>query len=320
MKQLLTFTLCVFYFFSIAQTTADFENFNIGVDSFLNGSDGSGGFQSGNLFLPNDYNPTWQSWSGWSISSKTDTQTPGFTNDLSSITGAGYQSLTYATTYINGEGKIQLQGMASGGIVNGFYITNNTYAYLSMRDGDGFSKKFGGVIGDDPDYFLLTIRKYYNGVLSTDSVDFYLADFRFSDNSQDYIINDWEYVDLTSLGNVDSLSFQLRSTDVGTFGMNTPAYFCIDDLTTADYPVSTKPLLANSYKLYPNPASDFMLIDGLNHSESAFQITNWNGQLMREGVISNQQNRIDIMDLPKGNYILSIRQDETIINHRFLKY
>jgi hypothetical protein len=32
-----------------------------------------------------------------------------------------------------------------------------TYAALSMRDGDGFAKQFGGASGDDPDYFLLTI-------------------------------------------------------------------------------------------------------------------------------------------------------------------
>ena len=36
-------------------------------------------------------------------------------------------------------------------------LTNTTFAALSMRDGDAFAKQFGGVSGDDPDWFLLTI-------------------------------------------------------------------------------------------------------------------------------------------------------------------
>ncbi|MEZ4953573.1 MAG: DUF4465 domain-containing protein [Saprospiraceae bacterium] len=32
------------------------------------------------------------------------------------------------------------------------------------------------------------------------------------------------------LGHVDSL-FTLSSSDAGVFGMNTPAYFCLDNLT-----------------------------------------------------------------------------------------
>jgi hypothetical protein len=31
-----------------------------------------------------------------------------------------------------------------------------------------------------------------------DSIEFYLADFRFANNSQDYILKTWEYLDLTS--------------------------------------------------------------------------------------------------------------------------
>jgi len=36
------------------------------------------------------------------------------------------------------------------------------------------------------------------------------------------------------LGNVDSLQLSLSSTDTGAFGMNTPAYFCVDNIETKD--------------------------------------------------------------------------------------
>jgi len=135
---------------------------------------------------------------------------------------------------------MNLSGSAVGGVVQGLYLTNSTYAYLSMLEGDGFAKKFGGASGNDPDFFKVTIRKYLNGELGTDSVEFYLADFRFANNSQDYIVNDWTYVDLTPLGNVDYLEFSLASSDIGTFGINTPTYFCVDNVTTSDLPSATQ--------------------------------------------------------------------------------
>jgi hypothetical protein len=303
-----------------AQTTSDFEDFNIGIDSFLNGSDGNGGFQNGNIFLSNSFNPTWQSWSGWGISSMTDTLTPGYLNDFSAVTGSGYNSPTYATTYISGESKLKLQGNAAGGFVEGFYITNSTYTYLSMRDGDGFAKKFGGLTGDDADYLLLTIRKYKDGVLGADSIDFYLADFRFSDNSQDYIVKDWQYVDLTNLGDADSLVFAMSSTDNGAFGINTPAYFCMDDFTTADYAVSTTNIQRPSFKLFPNPTTDFITIEGIETVNTRYSVVDLNGRLVQNANFSTSENRIDVSHLPKGIYVISIETESGKVSERFLKY
>ncbi len=116
----------------------------------------------------------------------------------------------------------------SAGVVDGFSVTNNNYAYYSMLEGDAIAKKFGGISGDDEDWFLLTITGKDVGGAVTGTVDFYLADFRFADNQSDYIVDDWEFVDLASLGVVKSLEFALSSSDVGGYGMNTPAYFAAD--------------------------------------------------------------------------------------------
>ena len=61
----------------------------------------------------------------------------------------------------------------------------------------------------------------------TGTKDYYLADLR--DAEKAYIINDWRYVDLSGLGKVSKLGFELSSTDNGDYGMNTPAYFCFDN-------------------------------------------------------------------------------------------
>ena len=109
-------------------------------------------------------------------------------------------------------------------------ITNTTYAALSMVHGDDFAKKFGGETGDDPDFFLLTIEGVDAADSSVGTVEFYLADFRFADNSKDYIVEDWTTVDLSAISAAVELKFSLTSSDVGSFGMNTPTYFAADNV------------------------------------------------------------------------------------------
>ncbi|MDY0101840.1 MAG: DUF4465 domain-containing protein [Lentimicrobium sp.] len=114
---------------------------------------------------------------------------------------------------------------------SGFYVNNTHIAYTSLRDGSAFNKKFGGETGDDPDWFKLSVWGIRSDNSTTSKIEHYLADFRSRDNSRDYIQNGWRWVDLKSLGEVTALRFELQSTDNGDYGMNTPAYFCMDNLS-----------------------------------------------------------------------------------------
>ena len=216
-----------------------------GDGAYWNGSDGSGGFISNDAWFTNQYDSTWGSWSGWAYSNTKDTTTAGPTNQYSAITGKGVNgSNNYGVAYISSWNNDHAQlyfGYSSGDYaqqVAGTYITNTTYAYLSMKDGDDFAKKFGGEDGTDPDWFKLSIYGLDSSYqrINDKKVDFYLADYRFDDPNQDYIVNDWEWVDLSSLGTVAGLEFDLSSSDVGAYGMNTPAYFAMDDLATVPIP------------------------------------------------------------------------------------
>ncbi len=315
MNKIFTFLSLLLTTTAFSQTTADFENFTIEQDTFLNGADGSQGFQSGNIFIPNFYNDAWMSWTGWSISNTTDVTTPGYLNQYSAITGSGYDGSTnYAVSYnfAGVQNILHLENMAQGEIAQGFHITNSTYAYLSMQEGDGFAKKFGGVTGDDPDFFLLTIKKYLNGQLSTDSIDFYLADYRFSDNTMDYLIDEWTYIDLTSLGAADSLSFALTSSDTGANGMNTPGYFCIDNFITTDGTTSLSTVSSSSFEVFPNPTNDYFIIksEGMTNAE-AF-LYDLQGRLILSERLNTSNQRIEIESLPIGSYFLKVQNGEKI--------
>jgi hypothetical protein len=103
-----------------------------------------------------------------------------------------------------------------------------------MRDGDSFAKKFGGTSGNDEDFFKITLTGYEDVNLngsSTGALDIFLADYRFSDNSEDYILDSWTQFELTDLGSARSIGFSFTTTDNGDFGANTPLYVAMDNLT-----------------------------------------------------------------------------------------
>lgn len=207
---------------------------------YWNGSSGSGNFTTQNATFLNSYDTTFGSWEGFAYSNTTNTTTGGFGNQYSAFAGSGQGgSAKYAVGYqpYVGEWSITFDAVEDFGTGRGLFATNTTYAGLDMANGSGFSKKFGGASGDDPDWFKLTINGW-NGAASTGAIDFYLADFRFSNNSQDYILSSWAFVNLSSLGAVNKLTFGLSSSD-NSFGfMNTPAYFALDNLGAIPEPTS----------------------------------------------------------------------------------
>jgi hypothetical protein len=306
MKIIFTFFCLICINLSFAQVTADFENFDLPSESFLNNA-ADGVFSSGPVFLPNDYNAEFDFWGGWSISTTTNANTPGIQNQYSAITGAGFNgSATYAVTYAFSAQIIGLNEDFRGGVVEGMYVTNSTYAALSMQNGDAFSKQFGGVSGNDPDFFLLTIRGYLDGILSDTSVQFYLADYTFSDNSQDYIIDEWTFLDLSALGPVDSLSCSLSSSDVGDFGMNTPAYFCIDNVIVSQPVSASFESIGFEIEVFPNPATDFLRVRYDIKESATFSLIDLSGRIALDGILMESDSRLELRGIQSGVYILQL--------------
>ncbi|MBC7354240.1 MAG: DUF4465 domain-containing protein [Thermogutta sp.] len=238
----------------------DFEDVGatLAPNSYWNGSpnDGHNTFTSHGFVFHNNYTQAWDVWDGFAYSNKTDTTTPGHTNQYSAITGSGAGgSPTYGVSFVNLWGDLPKIDVPAGVALQSMQVTNTTYAYLSMKNGDDFAKKFGGSSGNDPDWFKLTIygKDLANQVLGT--VEFYLADFRFADNTLDYIVNWWATVDLTPISSARILEFSLDSSDVGPWGMNTPAYFALDNIVFQT--------LGGGAEVVPEPASLALLASGL---------------------------------------------------------
>ena len=218
---------------------ANFDGLPLAAESYWNGSDSSGGFNSGSAFFNNNYDTTYDSWDGFAYSNLSQEETPAtlMPGQYTAITNAGQSPANYGIAYVGWAGPPTMM-LGQPLPLDGAYFTNNYSAYYSMLNGDWAAKKFGGVSGDDQDWFLLTIKGFDSQNNSTGTVEFYLADYRFADNNLDYIVDGWSWVDLSSLGEVKEVTFNLSSSDVGDWGMNTPAYFALDTVIMSPEPTT----------------------------------------------------------------------------------
>lgn len=104
-------------------------------------------------------------------------------------------------------------------------VNNTCYAYYSMTQGDDFAKKF-----EEGDYFVLEAHGLLDPQgLNERTVEINLAKCDANIPADQWIINNWTTIDLSSLGDVYGIYFTMRSSDSGTWGMNTPAYFALSN-------------------------------------------------------------------------------------------
>lgn len=221
--------------------TVDFEDFGLSPDSFFNGDTGvvspgqsrseaweSGGASFSNTFgIDNTYDPfIYSYWYGFAVSNVVDSTTAGFGNQYAAFPGGGFLSDTYAVAF----GDTATMTFATPSSVAGFRIANTTYTFLTLQDGDeyGFTAPLPG-----EGWFRVTAEGSLGGS-PTGSANFYLADLRGP--APRGLLAGWEWFDLSGLGPVDSIRFSFSGSDVGTFGLNTPAYFAMDNVTYAPVP------------------------------------------------------------------------------------
>jgi hypothetical protein len=285
----------------------DFENLSTGINQHQNLLTSSN-INYGTTFFPSVWDTSFGGYwvNGFAWSSETDSVTSGFANQYSTANGKGDSSNTYLVAYSTAMIKTPQHKPKK------IAINNNAYAYWSMKNGDAFAKKFGGVTGTDPDFFIVTIYGYYNGVKTTDSINVYLADFRSSTPANDYILKQWIDVSLDTLGQTDSIEFVLQSTDNGAFGMNTPAYFCIDNYQYQLNP-NTINEENNTFVFYPNPTTNFVNFDA---SIQNITIKTHLGQSINMPI---ENNKINFTNASTGIYFIQFEQNEKTYFQKIVK-
>lgn len=205
----------------LVREKVDFQSLALEPESYWNGSDGSGEMVFKKASFNNNFNSQYFSWSGFSFSNVTDTNTPGYGNQYSAYLNEGADALNkYAVAYVTGD-DAAITFSSQVNLVSAS-ITNSTYAYHTLINGDDYSRPFA-----QDDWFLLTVKGFNGNDEQVAVVEFYLADYRTIPYK---VVANWTDVDLSSLVGVSRVVFYLSSTDSFGEWMNTPAYFCMDNL------------------------------------------------------------------------------------------
>lgn len=171
-------------------------------------------------------------WNGFAVSNNTDKETPGYQN-LSVYADGGYgDSANFGIASLFGSAEITLPE----GELRFFdyaYVNNATFPYLAISEGeDGADPHFVKGPFENGDWFKLTVTGFDASGQETASTQVYLADFR---DGKNFIMSEWTKVSFALFGEVNKITFTLSSSDNGEYGMNTPAYFCIDDVAYREY-------------------------------------------------------------------------------------
>lgn len=105
-------------------------------------------------------------------------------------------------------------------IIDHMYVNNTCYALSCYIDGNSLTAS----IGED-DYVKLIATGYDEDNLKTGDCEFYLC------NGPDNIVTDWTKWDLSSLGKVVSIEFNVTGSSDNGYGFSQPAYFAYDDVS-----------------------------------------------------------------------------------------
>ena len=230
--------------FVMAQEPATFEDVQLGSNGIWQPPIGSNEMSSGGwLFTNNTQNGYW---GGFTASNRTDLSQTGLNAQYTAAAGCGYDGSTqYAVAFTMG---VQTDVYAADGqlhTVTGCYVTNNLWTYQDILQGGYGEPPYGGSTGNDPDWFKVTATGKNASGQTVGTLDFYLADYRFANNEEDYVLNTWEWFDLSPLGNVATISFSLSSSRGSGYNMITPAYFCMDNFNGGGAAPDLPPYIAN---------------------------------------------------------------------------
>lgn len=316
-----------------AQTTLTFDTFTLATDTFYEEHTGAD-WQTGVAKFRYDWTlSTWGDyWSGGSAyTNVADTIDGTYTNLYGAITNSAFSGNNYTTVKHNAIVTFSNSTTA----LDGFYITNTTYAWKTIKKGDSFSRKFGDTTGtgsgtsipqgEYPDWFKVSVVGYQDGNVKTDSIHYYLADYRAAGTANDYVVKNWQFVNCSSLGEVDSIQFVLRSSDTGQWGMNTPAFFSIDNFATSSTVGLNELENIAAISVYPNPTNGNVAINYTSTVNEAlmshvYDITG--KEILNSNHISSVGNNRIVLNtehLEAGVYFIELNNGTSVKKIKFIK-
>ncbi|MBQ5618233.1 MAG: DUF4465 domain-containing protein [Alistipes sp.] len=193
------------------------------------------------LFFSPD-SPKYPGMGGHAISNYTgsDLSQGDYMHDLQAynVTGGanGSENFCVHFGYIDDSGMGMMNNLLGfefeGGVartIESMYVTNTTYVYNIMENGDGWMVPVGGV---SDDCWLKIVAYGYDDSDADDDEYTKSVEFTLWENGQG--VKEWTKWDLSGLGEVVEVRFNLIGSDelyASGYGLGAPGYFAYDDVT-----------------------------------------------------------------------------------------
>ncbi len=156
-------------------------------------------------------------WSGFALSSRTETGFNSLTPDqYNNVTGKAHSGNNFIVATLYGENIEVL--LEEGLVIESLYYTNSSYTVNSIVNGDDYS---GGPFTKEDWLTCTFVGHHADGTKTSVEVD--LA-------SNGKYVKEWKKVNLRPLGKIVALDFVMTGSRTGEYGLNTPAYICLDDI------------------------------------------------------------------------------------------
>lgn len=197
------------------------------------------GYYEGFTVSRNSDNANWYDAAGWSSNQWGCMAQGGVdSNSGNGVIGKpfliNYYSSYALSTSEYGASYITLEDNGQKFLAQGIYVCNHPWGYYGCISGDGFATP----LIENGGYYKVTFNGVNIDENTTKSIDFYLAERKYSDRNNDGVIDEqdnytndsWTWCDLTELGVVDLIYITMDSSDKGDYGMNTATITCLDGL------------------------------------------------------------------------------------------
>ena len=178
-----------------------------------------GGGHAISNFVINNYETLPSGYYGW-YELQFATPIGGHNNSSNFCIHNGYADFFNIQQY---DGKLAWFSFNNGNeqVVDHMYVTNTCYVLNSLTYGDGFNSP-----ASNNTWVKIVAYGYNANEEEVGTTEFYLC------NTSRQIVTDWQKWDLSSLGKVNKIVFNFAASDdqIGSYGLNCPAYFAYDDV------------------------------------------------------------------------------------------
>lgn len=292
---------------------ATFENLSLPENSYwcgeLDEEDedmgfGTSWFSSGSFDFNNFYWPEYYTWAFFGYSSRTEKTFTSYTDDqFNSITGGGADGsnifgIAFPAAYM-GNTVMEVGDGETPMVIPGMEVVNTAWVVDCILNGDGYEGKF--VTGD---WFKLILTGYADDE-PTATQEYYLADYRSENPADHYYLDSWTWIDLSALGEVTSVRFNIDSSKSNAYGVTTPTYVCIDNVGISEKTNTISGAVSYDLTLNYIAGSRHIAASGINGKASCY-VTDMSGKTVYYEIIDGRNASIDLSGLQAGIYVVTV--------------